>query len=194
MPKVNSESLARFDGNDYSVPTQYAHRQVTAVGGIDEVRLVVDDHVVARHPRCWQKEQVFFDPRHYLALLERKPGAFDYARPLQNWELPECFGTLRRRQEAALEGPGTREFIKVLRLLEFASLPQLAAAVERALEIGATSVDAVRVILQCQQEEPTRWFRLDGHPHLTGVRVPPPNLHRYSHLHSAASLSAGGAP
>jgi hypothetical protein len=27
-PKVNSESLARFDGNDYSVPTKYAHRQV----------------------------------------------------------------------------------------------------------------------------------------------------------------------
>lgn len=185
-PKANSLSLVRFDGNDYSVPTEYAHRQVTAVGGIEEVRLVVDDRVVARHRRCWTKEQVFFDPRHYLALLERKPGAFDYARPLQNWELPECFGTLRRRQEADMERQGMREFIKVLRLLEHASLRQLTSAVERALQIGATTADAIRLILECGREEPARWFRLDGRPHLAAVHVPAPNLQAYS------SLSTGG--
>lgn len=193
-PKVNSESLVRFDGNDYSVPTQYAHRQVTAVGGIDEVRLVADERVVARHRRCWEKEEVFFDPRHYLALLERKPGAFDYARPLEGWELPECFGTLRRRQEAELDRRGTREFIKVLRLLEHANLAQLTAAVQRALQIGATTVDAVRLILECGREEPTRWFRLEGRPHLASVYIPPPNLHVYSSLGTdlRGSLGWGG--
>ena len=75
---------------------------------MDEVRLVVDDRLVARHPRCWDREQVIFEPIHYLALLERKPGALDYARPLEDWELPECFGVLRRRLEAELGGPGTR--------------------------------------------------------------------------------------
>jgi hypothetical protein len=49
--QANSLSLVRFDGNDYSVPTRYAHRPVVAIGGIEEVRLVVEDHVVARHPR-----------------------------------------------------------------------------------------------------------------------------------------------
>ncbi len=34
-------TLVRFDCNSYSVPTAYAHRrQVTIVGGTDEVRLV----------------------------------------------------------------------------------------------------------------------------------------------------------
>jgi transposase len=75
--KVNSLSLVRFDRNDYSVPTAYAHHDVTAIGGIDEVRIAVGPTVVARHPRCWAKEQTTYDPRHYLALLERKPGAFD---------------------------------------------------------------------------------------------------------------------
>jgi hypothetical protein len=37
---------------------------------------------VARHPRIWGKEQVCFEPLHYLALLEKKPGALDHARPL----------------------------------------------------------------------------------------------------------------
>ena len=38
---------------------------------------------------------------HYLALLERKPGGLDYARPLEQWDLPACFPLLRCRLEAA---------------------------------------------------------------------------------------------
>src|SRR5262249_49047787 len=45
--------------------------------------------------------QVTFEPLHYLALLERKPGALDYARPLAGWSLPEPFAALRRRLEGA---------------------------------------------------------------------------------------------
>ena len=56
------QRLVRFDGNDYSVPTAYAHHPITVVGGLDEVRLVCRDHLVARHPRHWGKEHVTFDP------------------------------------------------------------------------------------------------------------------------------------
>jgi hypothetical protein len=103
---ANSLSLVRFDGNDYSVPTAYAHHPITIVGGLDEVRLVCRDRLVARHRRHWGKEHVTFDPVHYLALLERKPGAFDYARPLVGLTLPADFAVLRRRFEAAWGKPG----------------------------------------------------------------------------------------
>src|SRR5262245_104220 len=69
---ANSLSLVRFDANDYSVPTAYAHHPITVVGGLDEVRLVCRDRLVARHRRHWGRERVTFDPVHYLALLERK--------------------------------------------------------------------------------------------------------------------------
>jgi len=184
--KANSLSLVRFECNDYSVPTQYAHHDVTAIGGIEEVRLVVGDQLVARHPRHWGKGHVEFNPVHYLALLERKPGALDYARPLENWELPDCFSVLRRRLETELEQHGTREFIKVLRLLEHATLPKLAAAVEYSLSIGVHSADAVRLILQARQEQPVGLFCLDGHPHLQGVHVPPPDLAAYQILRVGA--------
>ena len=36
-----------------------------------------------------------YDPIHYLPLLEQKIGALYQAAPLQEWELPEEFGTLR---------------------------------------------------------------------------------------------------
>jgi len=179
---ANSLALVRFDGNDYSVPTEHAHQAVTVVGGIDEVRLVVGPRVVARHPRCWGKEQTRFDPVHYLALLERKPGALDFARPLEGWQLPDCFAVLRRRLEGELASQGTREFIKVLRLLEAASVPQLTQAVEYALGVGATSADAVRLILEHRREQPVGLFRLDGHLHLKAVRVQEPDLTAYRTL------------
>ncbi len=104
---ASSLSLVRFDRNDYSVPTAAAHHEVTAIGGIEALRILCGTEVVAAHPRHWGKEEIFFDPRHYLALLERKPGAFDHARPLEGWELPECLLTLRRRLEAT--DPALRE-------------------------------------------------------------------------------------
>ncbi len=98
----NSLSLVRFDRNDYSVPTAYAHHEVTVLGGIEDVAITSGTNVIARHRRHWGKEHTTFDPIHYLALLERKPGAIDFARPLEDWGLPECFATLRRRLEADL--------------------------------------------------------------------------------------------
>jgi transposase len=188
LAHANSLSLVRFDGNDYSVPTACAHQPITVVGGLDEVRLVCRDRLVARHRRHWGKEQVTFDPVHYLALLERKPGAFDYARPLAEWDLPEAFAVLRRRFEAAWGRGGIRHYIQVLRLLERAPLDALTAAVSRALAIGATTADAVRVLLEHRREAPVPLFRLDGRPHLAGVSVPRPDLSAYH------ALRTGGAP
>jgi transposase len=179
---VDSLSLVRFDTNDYSVPTQFAHHQVTVVGTIDTVQIAVAERVVASHRRCWDRERVMYDPVHYLALLERKPGALDFAAPLEGWELPVCFGVLRRRLEAELGGPGTREYIKVLRLLEWASPGELTGALERALELGSCDADAVRLILEHRRERPAPLFCLDGRPHLSMVSVPAPDLSAYVSL------------
>ena len=179
---ANSLSLVRFDRNDYSVPTAFAHHELTVVGGIEDVAITSGTNVIARHARHWGKEHTTFDPVHYLALLERKPGAIDFARPLENWELPGCFATLRRRLEADLADLGTREFIKVLRLLEGATVPQLAKAVETALSIGATGSDAVALILFHHAEQPVGLFSLDGHPHLKSVVIDPPDLSAYRTL------------
>ncbi len=184
---ADSLSLVRFDTNDYSVPTQFAHHRVTAIGTVDTVHIVVDDRVVATHRRSWGREGVFYEPVHYLALLERKPGAFDFAAPLADWELPVCFGVLRRRLEAEFGAPGTRQFIKVLRLLEHAGLRELTRAVEATSELGVTDADAVRLILEHRREQPVGLFCLNGRPHLKAVTVPAPDLSAY------ASLAAGVA-
>ena len=77
-----------------------------------------------------------FDPVHYLALLERKPGAFDFARPLEDWGLPDCFGVLRRRLEDELAGLGRGSSSRCCGCWRRASLEQLTRAVERALAMN----------------------------------------------------------
>jgi transposase len=186
---ANSLSLVRFDRNDYSVPTAYAHHEVSVTGGIEEVSITSGTDVIARHRRHWGKERTFFDPVHYLALLERKPGAIDFARPLENWELPECFATLRRRLEADLGDKGIREFIKVLRLLENTTIPALARAIQSALAIGATGSDAIALILFHHAERPVGLFSLDGHPHLKSFVIEPPDLSAYRTLTPQGALS-----
>ena len=180
--RANSLSLLRFDRNDYSVPVAYAHHELTVKGGIEEVQIAEKTQLVAVHKRIWGREQVSFDPLHYLALLERKPGAFDSARPLADWDLPDCFALLRRRLETALGWQGTREYIKVLRLAERASLAELARAVMAALAIGTTSSDAIALILRQRAERTVALFALDGHPHLQAFAIEPPDLGAYAAL------------
>ncbi|HUE13036.1 MAG TPA: IS21 family transposase [Planctomycetaceae bacterium] len=179
---VSSLSLVRFDTNNYSVPVKYAHRKVLVVATVDEIRLVHEDRLIARHPRHWGREKYLFEPVHYLALLERKPGGFDFARPLENWNLPSCFETLRRRLEREPNGLGMREFIRVLRLLEHSNLPQLTDAVEYALDLDITDADSIRVILEHRREQPVPLFSLDGRPHLKGVTVEPTDVSAYQSL------------
>jgi len=185
---ANSLSLVRFDTNSYSVPVKYGHRKITVIATVDEVRLVFENRLIARHERHWGREQFIFEPVHYLALLERKPGGFDHARPLVDWQLPACFDVLRRRQEREPTGLGTREFIRVLRLLEQATIRELEGAVEYALDIDITDADSIRVILEHRRESPVALFSLDGRPHLKAVQVEATHPQAYQSL-----LATGGA-
>lgn len=185
---ASSLSLVRFDQNDYSVPVAYAHHPVLVKGFCNEIGLSYLGEEIARHKRIWEKEQVCFDPLHYLALLERKPGALDYARPLNEWKLPECFGILRRRMESERQGEGTREYIRVLRLLEKHPMDKLRRAIEDGLQVGALTSDAIGQFLFPRKEWMHTLFVLDDHPHLRHVQVAMPDVSVYQTL-----LAAGGA-
>jgi transposase len=178
----NSLSLVRFDRNDYSVPTKYAHRELTVVGSLDRVRIVADSHVIAEHVRDWESENVHYEPVHYLALLERKPNSLDFGKPFENWDLPQGFAILRRRLESDSGGEGRREFIKILRLLESHSAEELGKAIHRALDIGALTVDVIRILLQEGRESPAKIFRLDDRPHLQDYQIPEPHISQYNQL------------
>ncbi len=169
--RVSSIALVRYRTNDYSVPTEYGHRQVLVKGYVHRVEIACGSEVIARHERSYERETAVYDPFHYLALLEHKSRALDQAAPLAGWQLPECFGHLRRLLEARLKKHGGREYIQVLRLLETFPLEEVTAAVEDALRLGTISSDAVRHLLLCRIERRPPRLDLDNWPHLPMARV-----------------------
>lgn len=179
---ASSLSLVRFDTNDYSVPVRWGHHPVVIKGYVDRVAICHRAEVIAEHRRLWVREQVSFNPLHYLPLLERKPGALDHARPLEGWDLPACFDVLRRRLEARDGGEGTREFIRVLRLLERHPMASLTRAIEKGLRIDAPTRDAIAQFLVPREDWRAVAFRLDGREHLRLVRIEMTNVRAYGDL------------
>ncbi len=169
--RVSSLSLVRYRGNDYSVPTQYGHRQVLVRGYVHEVVIAHGTDVIARHPRSWEKEDYVFDPLHYLALIEQKANALDQAAPLVDWELPQCFITLRRLLEARMGKAGKREFVQILRLLETFQMTDVEAAIRSALERGTIGFDAVKHLVLCRIERRPPRLDMTVYPYLPKAHV-----------------------
>ena len=169
--RASSQALVRYETNDYSVPTEYGHRQVLVKAFVWEVVISAGSEVIGRHSRSYEREEMIFNPLHYLALLELKSNALDQAAPLQGWQLPEEFVELRRQMEARLGKRGRREYVQVLRLLETFSLPEVSAAVRQALRFPAIAFDAVKHLLLCALERRPPRLALENYPHLPLAEV-----------------------
>ena len=169
--KVSSFSLARHKTNDYSVPVQYGHRDVLIKAYVDRIEIFCGTECIARHVRSYDKDDFIFEPRHYLALLEKKINALDQAAPLAGWELPECFSAMRRLLEGRMCKRGKREYVQVLRLMETFSTEHVESAVKQAMRLGAISFDAVKHLLLCQIEQKPPRLDLDVYPYLPQAHV-----------------------
>jgi transposase len=169
--RVSSQALVRYETNDYSVPTEYGHRQVLLKAFVWEIVIGCSSEVIARHPRSYGREEMIFNPLHYLALLEQKINALDQAAPLQVLQVPEEWKELRRQMEARLGKNGRREYVQVLRLLETFSLDEVSAAVRQSLRFCAISFDAVKHLLLCAIERRPPRLDLENYPHLPVAEV-----------------------
>jgi hypothetical protein len=155
------------------------------------VELCDQTTVLARHLRCYGRDQDIFDPLHYLPLLEQRPGAFDYAKPLKRWRegWPEPYHRmLRTLRETWPDGRGIQEFVRVLELHKDYSPQIMEAAIEKALSYGCVHFDGVMHCLQeftSSQNVPTSLDLLDQ-PHLQDIGNQPIDLRKYERLLKAS--------
>jgi hypothetical protein len=147
---------------------------------------------IAVHPRSYEREDFIANPLHYLALLEQKPRALDQAAPLDGWVLAEPMHRIRRLMEARSGKEGRREFIQVLRLCERFEQPLVEWAVARALEMGAISFDAVKMIALARLEQRVPRLDLQFYPHLPRAHVGRTDPRSYMGLLSQSGTPATG--
>jgi transposase len=183
---VSSQSLVRFQNNDYSVPVAYGYKSVFVKAYVDRVVITHGETEIACHTRSYHKGDAIFEPRHYLPLLERKTGAVDQAAPFQNWSLPPVFDHLKKTLEHREGKTGTREYIKILRLLETYSLKEVTQALQEGLKMGVFSQDGIKHLILCQMEDRPPSLNLLDFPHIPSVNVKTTQTTQYD------SLTGGG--
>lgn len=178
---ASNQSLVRFSGNAYSVPVECAYRPVTVKASAMRVWIEQAGEIIATHRRCWERDQEIFDPRHYLSLLERKPGGLEHCRPMAQWDLPPCFERLQRCLEAQ-RPDGRKEYIRILMLLREYPIADVAAVIDRLDLSRAPTAEVIRQRLVPPDRPELQTFRLAGRTHLAGVRVATTNLQQYGQL------------
>ena len=159
----------------------YAARMVVAAEGQE----------LCEHSRLFQRGhhgpgQTVYDWRHYLAVLQRKPGALRNGAPFA--ELPVAF---RRLQTALLrQAGGDREMVEILALVLHHDEQAVLTAVELALEAGVPTKTHVLNVLH---------RLLDGTPQPAPVQAPQAlklskeplaNVVRYDALRTARKAQA----
>ncbi len=74
---VDKTAFVRLDTNRYSVPPAFARQSLTLVASDTHVRLLDGAREVARHERCWGRNQWCEAPEHRRELLDQKKAARD---------------------------------------------------------------------------------------------------------------------
>ena len=159
---ASKQSLLRFDRNDYSVPVEYAHHQVLVKGFVDRVELLVGGKVVASHSRDYRSDRYVLDPRHFIRLLERKPGGIHNALPFKGEPWGEDFEVMRRELEYRYGGEGTKKFIRVLLLFDRFEVDAVREAVRVCVRRRAFSEDAVYGALLDRLTHRVHVLEMDG--------------------------------
>src|SRR5436190_1884354 len=140
---VHSTGRVRFQTNDYSVPIQYAYQRLTLKADPFRVRIFAGEHLVADHPRCYEKRQVIEDWRHYVSLLLKKSFAVPWASALRHADLPSSF-EVARQDLVTRRADGNREFARPLDLCLTYDVQAVEAALAQARAQGGWSADTVR--------------------------------------------------
>ena len=179
---VRPTGRVRFETNEYSVPTRYVGQRLTLRADPFRVRVAAGEVVVAEHARCYGRQQVIEDFRHYVPVLLEKPFAVPFASALRTGDLPPAWEAYRR-ELAARRPDGNREFARVLHLCLTYSVPQVSAALELAAASGSYSADAVRQLLTWAEEAPADQAPLDPQRYPAYQRPQPrPDLGIYNRL------------
>ncbi|MFQ5652957.1 MAG: IS21 family transposase [bacterium] len=185
--RVSPTCLVTFERNRYSVPASFANRPVSLHVYPDLLVVVAEGQTVCTHARIIERShhkpgRVIYDWRHYLAVIQRKPGALRNGAPFT--EMPEAF---RRLQDHMLrkEG-GDREMVDILSLVLHHDEDAVLCAVELALEAGVpTKTHILNLLHRLIDRKQTDHPEVDPPEALALDTAPKADVDRYDNLRQA---------
>jgi hypothetical protein len=184
IKRVSPTCLIAFDRNRYSVPASFANRPVSLRIYPDRLVIAAEGQIVCEHARLIERShhkpgRTIYDWRHYLAVIQRKPGALRNGAPFL--EMPEAF---RQLQGHLLKRPGgDREMVEILSLVLHHDEQAVLSAVELALEAGvATKTHVLNVLHRLIDGKAPLASPIDAPQALRLTQEPEANVVRYDRL------------
>ncbi len=147
---VSPHARIEFDANCYSAPPHLARQTVTIRADGDEVRILHQGQIVARHSRCYERRQLIVQPDHRLAALSM-------SRRSRNSALEQAFDALgpeARQFHLQLRKQPVKTGVHLRRLLGLARLygtTELLGALSRALELATYDAAYVENLLLAER-------------------------------------------
>ena len=182
--RVSPTCLVHFDRNRYSVPASFANRPVSLRVYPDRVVVAAEGLIVCEHQRIISRShdgpgQTVYDWRHYLAVVQRKPGALRNGAPFT--ELPEAFRTLQQHLLKKLGGD--REMVDILALVLQHDEQAVLSAVDMALKSGVpTKTHVLNLLHRLVDGKSATPPTIDAPQALALTNEPKANVERYDTL------------
>jgi hypothetical protein len=148
--RATTTCLIMADHNRYSVDARAAGRMVLVRTHAEHIVVLLGDEIVADHPRNFRRDQIVYDPWHYLPVLMKKPGALRNGAPFKDWALPPALSQVRAKLKSHADGD--RQFVKVLGAVPDYGLEAVEAACGEALLAGIASGDVILTVLARRQQ------------------------------------------
>jgi hypothetical protein len=184
--RVSPTCLINFERNRYSVPASFANRPVSLRIYPDRLVVAAEGNILCEHPRVIERShhltpRTIYDWRHYLSVVQRKPGALRNGAPFL--ELPPAF---RQLQDQMLRKPGgDREMVDILALVLQHDERAVLTAVELALAEGVpTKTHVLNLLHRLVDGKVIGGPPLDTPQALVLHREPKANVERYDGLRS----------
>ena len=149
--RVDKCQLVTVGHHQYSVPEKFVGSKVRVALTYSKVEIEKDGEKITIHKRKYGKEDsLALD--HYLDQLQRKPGAFSYAKASKQATFDPNLTKMRDRlSDKYGKSKANRQFVDLLLLQRRWSQKEVIKGVQKALDLGAIDVSAVENIL-CQQK------------------------------------------
>ncbi|RIV80190.1 IS21 family transposase [Aurantiacibacter xanthus] len=190
--RVSPTCLVHFERNRYSVPASFANRPVSLRIYPERIVIAAEGQLLCEHDRIISRShhlpgRTVYDWRHYLAVIQRKPGALRNGAPFT--EMPDGF---RQLQGHLLRRPGgDREMVEVLSLVLHHDEQAVLCAVELALEAGVpTKTHILNLLHRLLDGKPASIAAIDTPQALALNREPRANVARYDALRGKEVLRA----
>lgn len=185
--RVSPTCLVHLERNRYSVPASFANRPVSLRVYTDRIVIVAEGQAICEHPRVFvrshdRQSRTVYDWRHYLAVVQRKPGALRNGAPFA--EMPPAFRSL---QQYLLKRPGgDHEMVEILSLVLQHEEQVVLTAVKLALKTGVpTKTHIINLLHRLIDGTPVTVPSIEAPPALALTTEPQANVERYDALRRA---------